>query len=478
MVLVRNFSTKQQRNDKLKKSIESLELEVKNAEAYSHPAKYEVMEIKKPSVEGLLINEEQGQELDSRSKSEQIAKKNLLRLTDEANATKIIEQLNAKNTEYIKYLNIAFPGIEHTLKKNYTNITAQFFVNYAISEIDKLYTKENKLDAHIAEDDDQLPQAPLPPFVRPEREVDPPVTEGDVDGVECDISYQFRRIPKGTRQLGKATGLIKILMAPKDRDLGDFESTICVQGVITKRRITFDVFNRDRTQSDPFTLATMQKFYPGLNFMTEELIEWLINRAKECKLDERAVEKRTVFGDGLYGASKGRQLKKGRGLSSDENLDESLLPKIPTKKNKWVAFGKYRLCITKLVDDDILSLQYPSGHNVNGLTANKVSRNFKLIIDDILNRKFNERLLKDLRDDELYLMEKVLKQSQVVPTYQSSFIDELNQRDTERFLVLKGQILAGNDSPELKRELKELIIRFIENGKISRAQSISLLAKF
>ena len=48
--------------------------------------------------------------------------------------------------------------------------------------------------------------------------------------------------------------------------------------------------------------------------------------------------------------------------------------------------------------------------------------------------------------------------------------DELN-----RFEILKGEYLAGNNSPKLLHELRRFIVKYMGDGKISRNEGMNLL---
>ena len=44
-----------------------------------------------------------------------------------------------------------------------------------------------------------------------------------------------------------------------------------------------------------------------------------------------------------------------------------------------------------------------------------------------------------------------------------------------RFEILKGEILAGNDNKEMVREFKVMLLRFMNNGRIPRRQGQEIL---
>jgi hypothetical protein len=44
-----------------------------------------------------------------------------------------------------------------------------------------------------------------------------------------------------------------------------------------------------------------------------------------------------------------------------------------------------------------------------------------------------------------------------------------------RFQILKGQVLAGNDNKELIKEFKVMLLKFIHNGKVPRGQGMDII---
>jgi hypothetical protein len=154
MVLIRNFNTNTEKASMLQKSLQSLALEIENSKRIMRDRTVDYDDVKaiQPAESKLFIDETAAIKLQSKEKREEEAKKNLMKLTDAINANKIISELNDKNPLFIKYLNMIFPKLETKLKREYKNITAQFFVNYAIEEIEKAY--ENELNGE--DDDDEF----------------------------------------------------------------------------------------------------------------------------------------------------------------------------------------------------------------------------------------------------------------------------------------------------------------------------------
>ena len=47
--------------------------------------------------------------------------------------------------------------------------------------------------------------------------------------------------------------------------------------------------------------------------------------------------------------------------------------------------------------------------------------------------------------------------------------------DYERLNVLKGEWVAGNNSPTMVKELRQLIIKFMDSGRIPKSQGTNIL---
>jgi len=118
-------------------------------------------------------------------------------------------------------------------------------------------------------------------------------------------------------------------------------------------------------------------------FVDENVVQEMIQKCTFYRLDVR--KKVTKADEILIGTGiRKRNLKYGKGISDS--------PKKYNTVNKWAPFGKYRICLNKLYDDNILSVQYSTGHILNNFRNTKVSSHFIDVIDDIIKNKFNERI--------------------------------------------------------------------------------------
>ena len=144
------------------------------------------------------------------------------------------------------------------------------------------------------------------------------------------------------------------------------------------------------------------------------------------------------------------------------------------KPNEYVPFGRYGIHRFKL-NDGILMLRTKSNNTIPALSPQKVSRNIVDILKQIIIGgipSFEAISSLDASDKEL--LHKIVKLSHIdlsVP------IPDLTQRekDNHRFQVLRGQLIAGNTSQDIIRELKTLLMKFIATGTIPKQQANAVL---
>jgi hypothetical protein len=49
------------------------------------------------------------------------------------------------------------------------------------------------------------------------------------------------------------------------------------------------------------------------------------------------------------------------------------------------------------------------------------------------------------------------------------------EKELQRFLLLKGQILAGNNNEAVVREFKALLLKYIKKGQIPKSEGYDIL---
>ena len=169
---------------------------------------------------------------------------------------------------------------------------------------------------------------------------------------------------------------------------------------------------------------------------------------------------------------RGRPRVQGSGIATPkkflvDKVDHSAGIK-PDKK--YIPFGKYYIHRHKL-NDNILSFRHPSGVSVIGQPAHRVSDKLGNVVRDIVGGKvpsFND--LSGLTEDEKSYLYKVSKRAEIadklsIPTPSKDAIE----KDIHDFEVMKGEIMAGNDSVPLIKKFKLLLLRLSKSGTLPKA---------
>jgi hypothetical protein len=144
---------------------------------------------------------------------------------------------------------------------------------------------------------------------------------------------------------------------------------------------------------------------------------------------------------------------------------------------KFYEFGKYMVSMTHL-SNNILKVKYlKTGLEVPQMRAIRISDELTDLIEDFCEtQRLNEKALAKLPSEDKRLFSKLINQSGLYGKYKVRVIkNDEEQEEEKRFDLVKGQYIAGNDNPEILKELKRLLIKFIMEGKIPKGQGNELL---
>ena len=178
-----------------------------------------------------------------------------------------------------------------------------------------------------------------------------------------------------------------------------------------------------------------------------------------------------MIGSGI----KRRGRPKGSGLVKhiSERIDHS---KGIKQGHTHVPFGKYILNKNKL-DSDLVYFKHMKGYGVKGFPMAKVSKNLGSVLRTIIGGgvpKFED--LQSLSNEEKEYLHKVANKAGIMDklSIPSPSKDKLEQ-DIHQFEVMKGEILSGNDSPELIKKFKLILLRLSKNGNIPKREATELM---
>jgi hypothetical protein len=195
-------------------------------------------------------------------------------------------------------------------------------------------------------------------------------------------------------------------------------------------------------------------FISFINQYNDELYKTGIKTFKDWKQENQRT------GKGVLYTNNKKIRMKGRGITIDKIDYKNSI----NQDKKFLYFGKYLIDKNKLEHNNVLSLKSKKG---------------TLIKSDILNNKIKDILLEFIKQgklnyDEYYNLSNEEK-NYIYDLYkQSNLIDKLNIKSPDksendkiidRFLILKGQLNAGNDSLDLIKEFKLILLK-LKNMKL------------
>lgn len=204
---------------------------------------------------------------------------------------------------------------------------------------------------------------------------------------------------------------------------------------------------------------------------------------EEAALIEIYKDMRMKLGMGGNGLKKGKRIAFGCGLARamkptmmvrPDNID---LERGIKKEPSYMPIGKYVVNKHKL-RDNVLLMRTVKGGQIAELPQMSVSPKLGKMLNKIVNGYGfpSHSELTEMDDIDKDILYKVFKMSK------AEGIDALprpnkskDEAEFNRFTILKGQILAGNNSKELIKEFKTLLVKLIHNDKILRKDGHAIL---
>jgi len=140
----------------------------------------------------------------------------------------------------------------------------------------------------------------------------------------------------------------------------------------------------------------------------------------------------------------------------------------------YLPFGRYKINIQRL-EQDTLMLRSKKGGAIPDIPTQKVKRNIISILKKIVNNDMpNYDDINKLNDDDKELLYKIIELSHLankINVPRPCNIDKENQT----FEIMKGEIIAGNDNPDIIKKFKLLLVKLMNNKRIPRRQGQEIL---
>lgn len=178
---------------------------------------------------------------------------------------------------------------------------------------------------------------------------------------------------------------------------------------------------------------------------------------------------------GDLGTRMGRDMN-GLGLKKGRPRGTGLPKPKPIKIPNFVGFGINEIN-AKSLDKGILKIRRNTGSNYMDMPSRHVSDNMKNIIKRIVGGgvpKYEE--LTKLDEDEKEYLHKIISRSNLddklsIPAPSK----DQQEKDIHQFEIMRGQIMAGNDSVELVKKFKLLVRKLSKQGLLPKADVEDIL---
>jgi hypothetical protein len=205
------------------------------------------------------------------------------------------------------------------------------------------------------------------------------------------------------------------------------------------------------------------------------------HKAMEKKIDKYAQGEDSSSDDEAKGKGlpqfKHKKIKVGRGIKDAQRVS-GVSPGIEVKKQPaYKTFGKYVIHMGHLLDKNVANFKYPSLGSIPSIKPMTISEDYKeFIMDTLENGKPNERNFNKLEDEEQRHFERVVLGAGLIDVFKlKRNHTERERKEAERFNLLRGEILAGNNSESVSKELRSLIVRFMNEGRIHQREGTTML---
>jgi len=140
---------------------------------------------------------------------------------------------------------------------------------------------------------------------------------------------------------------------------------------------------------------------------------------------------------------------------------------------KFLQFGKFVIDKHRLDHANTLHFKHKSLGNTK-FKPLPVSEETKDLVNDLLETgKINHKYFSKLPNHEQTYLYNVIKGAGLL--HNLKLVLPNDKEDENRFEILRGEYLSGNNSLPLIRELKSLIVKFSNEGKITKRQMADLL---
>lgn len=138
--------------------------------------------------------------------------------------------------------------------------------------------------------------------------------------------------------------------------------------------------------------------------------------------------------------------------------------------HNWQQFGRYVLSRNDLENGSSVHIRYRNGQPVKNIGPKRVvGGSVGAIVRDIADGKApQEKHMRQINDDEREYLSGLIKTCNIaIPNGVKTEKKTPKQKENNEFEILKGQVLAGNDNPEIIKKFKNMLKKMVQSGQLN-----------
>jgi hypothetical protein len=185
-------------------------------------------------------------------------------------------------------------------------------------------------------------------------------------------------------------------------------------------------------------------------------------------------ETKNPQGSPLSSGNAGRGMR-GRGVGGRARKSAADRSTGYKKPLAYKQLGRYLINHHKL-NDGVLMVKTPSGSGVKELPTEAISSKLAETMKHISYGQTPPLdLYEELNADDKEKLHHIVRHSRAEGIKVPNPTKNSQEADMTRFQILKGEIIAGNDSKEVAREFKVLLMKLMREGRVPRRQGNEIL---
>jgi hypothetical protein len=188
-----------------------------------------------------------------------------------------------------------------------------------------------------------------------------------------------------------------------------------------------------------------------------------------AQLGGNGIKRKPRMGTGL--------VKKNYNVLQDKDIDWKSGVSVPNVA-RYVPFGRFVINKRRL-GEGIISIRTPCGACLNDIKSERVSPNILSVVRTILgggSPTFED--IERMSDDERNYIHRLASRASLTDRLSIPAPDKKkDEQDINQFEIMKGQIMAGNDSEKLHKDFKLLVVRLMDKKLLPKRQATDILFK-